>query len=85
MKDSFLDKTLTEVYSTVDKISSKISDDFKNTKPFDKKPISDDEMVVYYSQLTPGAKSFLIQQYGADAILYFDDLEKKLRRRQNNA
>ncbi len=77
MKTSFLEKTLAEVNSVVDKISSKISDDFKGTKPFDKKEITTKQLVRAYTELSLLDKEKLLAKHGKIAVDMFNELEQE--------
>jgi len=54
---------------------------FKKTKPFRLEPMSNDEALYYYNQLTPDKMSQLIETYGREAvnemIYQFESLKRK--------
>ena len=86
MKSNLYDEALNGVEDIVGQVSDSISKELKNTKPFDKKQISNDELLYYYTTLTPDDMDYLMSKYDRDTINDFIfDMEQVKSRRQNNA
>ncbi len=68
MKDNLYDKIMDKTYSRIEKVSDRISHNFKNVKPFNKEPISEKDMLDSYGMLTSPDMEDLIKRYGYDEV-----------------
>ena len=85
MKTNYYDRVLDKVEFVTGKVSDKIAGDFKNTNPFDKKPIPVKELADAYNSLTIADMRGLIEKHGAEAVNDFVyEIEQYLKRGTNN-
>jgi len=67
MKKNIYDSALDGVSEIIEAVSESISKEFKGANPFDKEPISDDEMLNEYNTMTPEILSERITREGEEA------------------
>lgn len=85
MKTNYYDKVLDKVEFVTGKVSDKIAGDFKNTNPFDKKPIPVKELAEAYNSLTIADMRELVIKHGEEAVNDFVyEIEQYLKRRSTN-
>ena len=68
MKENLYDLALAGIGEIIEEVSESISKEFKGANPFDKEPISNDEMLLQYNMLTPDKMNELIQTHGREAV-----------------
>ena len=86
MKDNVFDEVLNGLNETVEEVSNSIARDFKGVKPFDKIPLTMDEQLYEYNQLTQLALEQMIQTQGLEATkTYVDTMEAEKAKRGLNA
>jgi len=80
MRENPFDRIVDKTMARVERVSNKIGRDFKNMKPFDKEPVSDEDMLASYDMLTPEDMGSLIQYHGEEALNEFiGEMEMKKR------
>ena len=67
-EESIYDAALKGIGDIIEEVSDSIAIEFKGKKPFDKEPVSNEEMLYHYNQLTPEQMDNLIQTKGRDAV-----------------
>lgn len=76
MEASIYDYVVDELLSIQSDVRTELNEMFKKTKPFRQEPMSDREALVMYDELTPDKKQWLLQNFGAEAVLpYFSKME----------
>ena len=69
MKDSFAEKVLKGVRVREEMVSDKIAIDFKGLKPFDQVPMSPQERIREFDEITPEELANLRQTVGDEAMV----------------
>ena len=77
VKSNFFDDVLFGVTEIIGAVSDGIAGEFKGTNPFDKEPISRDEMRLEYNMMSDEQKMEMAQTYGLNAIDLFDSFEEE--------
>ena len=72
---NFNDRVIDIVHDNVSGAQEKIKKQFKGTNPFRQEPISKEEMLVDYENMTQGQLMRRIQTYGYEAV---DELIKEM-------
>lgn len=86
MKENVFDEVLAGLEETVEEVSNSIAKDFKGVKPFDKIPLTMDEQLYEYNQLTQPAIEQMLQSQGLEATrTYVDAMETEKAKRGLNA
>jgi len=82
MKENPYDRIAEKLESRMERLDTKIGSHFKDMKPFDKEPVSNDELLYIYENMTPEDMNYLLQTHSRDDInqkLY--EMEKIKKRR----
>ena len=66
MKINLYDSVLDGLDELIGEVSGSISMEFKGANPFDKEPVSNDELLLKYNMLTDENKQELIDTHGFD-------------------
>jgi hypothetical protein len=53
MKEGRYDRVLARMLTRVERVSDRVTSEFKGTRPFDKKPVSTVDQIAQYMSLTP--------------------------------
>lgn len=86
MKDNIYDEVLARTLQRVDKAATKVAEQFKNVKPFDKEQIPKRELVGAYRGLSVPEMHQLIEKYGADVVdefIYEMETESQKQEQRN--
>ena len=84
MQPNLYDSVLEQTLARIQKATDRIGQDFKNVKPFDKEPISKDELLYYFKDLSLEDMNYLVQTHGREAMNEFiSEMEEYKRRREN--
>jgi len=62
MKLNIYDKTLEGVVEIIEKVSDSIAGDFKGVNPFDKRPMTKDEKMGQFNQMSPEEKLTIFEE-----------------------
>jgi len=66
LKTNLADRALDKLHQRVNGVREKLHKEYKGTKPFRSEPISNEELLMYYSQLTPPQMQVLIEKHGRE-------------------
>lgn len=76
MKLNLYDEALSGIGEIIELVSESISKEFRGTNPFDKEPMSNEEMLLEYDQMTPQILQQRVQRDGAEATnIYIGKME----------
>ena len=82
MKKNIYDEALAGVSNVIEEVSSSIGSEFKNTNPFDKEPVSNDESLYFYENMAELDLRYLVMTYGEEAVNQrFYEMEQLKKRR----
>ena len=76
------DQAVNKVLSRIDSVSSRVAENFKNVKPFDKKEIPKSDLLQAYSQLGTQDMEYLVARHGRESINKFIQDMEVLKRRK---
>ena len=68
MKKNRYDRINDKILNRIERVSARMTREFKGANPFDKEPVSKEEILYYYNQLTPEKMNELIQTHGRDTV-----------------
>jgi len=82
MKENYADKVVDRLHERFGRVRERLEERFKGTNPFRQESISEDEMYLYYRQLTPEDMNTLIQQKGPEVVNNFIGRMKQYEQRK---
>lgn len=82
MKANIYDDALKDIISIYLEVSKELGSQFKGTKPFDKEPVSDDEMLVQYNMMTEQDFDAMQQKAGTQGTMDFINKMENLKARR---
>lgn len=68
MDESIYDRVVDGLHKRRELVTTELKRKFKKTNPFRMEPISNEELLYSYNQLTPEKMTELIQTYGRDEV-----------------
>ena len=68
MKENRYDRIIAKLVERNKRVQAKIGAQFKKTAPFRMTPVSEEEMLYKYDQITPEEMDGYIQNYGEEAV-----------------
>jgi len=82
MRETIADRAVTKLLERRDRVKAKLQERYKGTKPFRTDPISMDEQLWAYNQLSPEDMQYLISNHGNDTVNeMIKDMETEKQRR----
>jgi len=82
MRHNRYDRINDRMLSRIERVTDRMTREFKNTNPFDKEPVSDDEMIRRYDGTTKEQWMELMNTHDpADVEQYKNEMENLKRRR----
>ncbi len=85
-KPNIGDKVLDKLHQRREKVQQVLMEQYRKTRPFRMEPVSNDQHIYIYQNMTPEDLQYAVQTYGRDAVNeWIFEVEKKLQRRQGNA
>ncbi len=86
IKDGIYNSALDSITQIIEQVSDSIADEFKKTRPFDKQPVSNEELILNYQKITPEIEQAMRQAMGNLAVdNYKMKIQKLMSRRGLNA
>ena len=82
MEENLYDLVVDELVERQGLVKAELASRFKKTKPFRMEPISNDEMLYQYNQLTPEKMNELVNTHGAEAVMEMISKMEKLKGRK---
>jgi len=79
MKESFAEKVLKGVRAREEMVSDKIAEQFKGLKPFDQVPMTPQERIREFDEITPEELANLRQTVGDEAMIDWAEEINRLR------
>ena len=79
MKESFADKVRRGLETRVEKVSDKIAKDLGNVKPFDSSPMTREEKIREWDEITPEEFEMLRMEMGDQALMDWANEIRQLR------
>lgn len=67
MKKNRYDRVTDRMLARIERVSDKMTQEFKNTNPYDKEPISEDQQLSEYMAMTPETMDERLQRDGIEA------------------
>ena len=85
MKKNRYDRIMDKMLNRIERVTDKMAGEFKGTNPFDKKPVSNDDLLLEYE--TKGFETFsqIANEQGLDAAIAYRDKMEQLKTRRNYA